>query len=233
MGSFASPVAAKPLGELSACALVEGVPARAHPLRQHRRLRAIFRALDEAAGNRRKNQRVLERMQRFLGPIYREAERVFGPPRPAADGTIRDFDPRPARAFLERWVFVANAPLRIGRDRVEPAPGLASGMMLAACRAGERGEAIAIARRLSGDETSAQRAFAGLLLIEDGRHDEARELVAELGEEGFVAPFVAAELATNAAERTRLHALAGRHVSTPDQQSALEVQRRRFAAGSP
>jgi hypothetical protein len=67
------------------------------------------------------------------------------------------------------------------------------------------------------------------LLLEAGRGDEARELLPELSEEGFIAPFVAAELAAEEArERERLHALAGRHVQTPDQDAAWRAQARRF-----
>jgi hypothetical protein len=230
---FASPAVAEPLGGVSACALAEGVPAKAHPLRQHPSLRAIFQALDAAGSDQKKNARVLARFEKLLRPIYRDAELVFARPRATSpDRPPRDFEPRPARVFLEKWVFAPNAPMRIGRDRIEPAPGVAAGIMLAACRAGERAEAIALGRRLSGPETTAQRAFAALLLAEDGRAEEARELVPELGDGGFVAPFVAAELSADEVERARLHALAGRHVDTPDQASAHATQGRRFA-GSP
>lgn len=230
--AIASPATARAperLGGVSACALIEGVPQSAHPLRKHPALRTIFTALDRAANDPKPNKRVLARIDKLLDPLYLEAERAFARPQPAtANGPRREFNPRPARAFLERWVFAPNAPLRIGRDRIEPAPGLASAMLLAACRGGERDRAIALARTLSGPETRAQRAFAALLLVEDDRREEALELLPELGEDGFVAPFIAAELATDDGARQRLHALAARHVETPDQASAIASQARRF-----
>jgi len=223
----ASPAAAEVLGGVSACALIEGVPGASHPLRVQPTLKPLFASLDLAAGDRQKNLRVLERIERLLGPLYDDAEKAFARP-PQKDGVAPAFKPQAARAFLERWVFAANAPLRIGRDRFEPAAGLASAMMLAACRGERRPIAINLGRRLSGPQAMAQRAFAALLLLEADRRDEALELVPELGDEGFLAPFVAAELASDAAERERLHALAGRHVQTPDQETAWRTQTRRF-----
>lgn len=225
----ASPAAAETLGGVSACALVEGVPGPSHPLRMQPSLRPLFTALDGAANDRKKNQRVLERIEALLRPLYVEAERAFARP-PLKDGVAPEFKPQAARTFLERWVFAPNAPLRIGRDRFEPATGLASAMMLAACRADLRPAAIVIGRSLSGPEAQALRAFTALLLLESDRRDEALELLPELGDEGFLAPFVAAELATDPSERGRLHVLAGRHVQTPDQQSAWQTQARRIDA---
>ena len=106
-------------------------------------------------------------------------------------------------------------------------------MLLAACRSDQRTRAIAVGRTLSGPEARAQRAFAALLLVEDGRADEARELLWDLGEEGFVAPFVGAELAEDVETRERLHDLAGRHVQSPDQETAWRAQKKRFAEKVP
>lgn len=213
---------------MSTCALVEGVPGASHPLRRHVALKPWFASLDRAGADRVKNAAAYARIEKLLEPVYREAEKVFARP-PKKDGATPDFKPQPARAFLERWVFVANAPLRLGRDSVEPAVGLAAAMMLAACRGGDHAAVVALGRRLSGPEAAAQRAFAALLLLEDGRRDEALELLPELGEDGFVAPYVAAELTEDAAERARLHELARRHVQTPDQETAWQTQDRRFA----
>lgn len=213
---------------MSTCALIEGVPGAAHPLRRHVALKAWFSTLERAGADRARNAAAFARIGKLLEPVYREAEKVFA--RPATkDGAAPDFKPQPARAFLERWVFAANAPLRLGRDRFEPTVGLASAMMLAGCRGGDRAGVVALGRRLSGPEAAAQRAFAALLMIEDGRRDEALELLPELGEEGFVAPFVAAELATDATQRARLHEVARRHIQTPDQETAWQTQDRRFA----
>lgn len=215
------------LGGVSACALIEGVPGASHPLRMHASLKPLFASLDGAANDRSKNLRVLDRIEGLLTPLYVEAEKAFARP-PQKDGVAPPFKPQAARAFLERWVFAANAPLRVGRDRIEPATGLASAMLLAACRADRRPSAIALGRSLSGPEAASQRAFAAFLLLEANRRDEALELLPELGDEGFLAPYVAAELATTASERERLHDLARRHVQTPDQDTAWHAQVRRF-----
>ena len=118
------------LGGVAACALVEGVPGPAHPLRKHPALKPLFTSLDAAGQDRKKNARVLERMEALLAPLYVEAEKAFARP-PIKDGVAQPFKPQAARAFLEKWVFAANAPLRVGRDRIEPATGLASAMLLA------------------------------------------------------------------------------------------------------
>lgn len=230
---YASPATATPLGDGAACALIEGVPGRAHPLRKHPALRALLAAVDGAGRDRKKNARALERIDKLLVPVYAEAERLFSRPVPTRDGAVPEFRHTPARAFLERWVLAPNAPLRVGRDRFEPAPELASAMMLAACRSDQRARAIAIGRGASGAEARAQRAFAALLLLGEGRLDEARELTWDVGEEGFLAPFVQAELAVDPDARERLHALAGRHLQTPEQEAAWHDQARRFALEAP
>jgi len=75
-------------------------------------LRPLFTALEAAANDRKRNQRVLERIEALLRPLYVEAEKAFARP-PLKDGVAPEFKPQAARAFLERWVFAPNAPLRI------------------------------------------------------------------------------------------------------------------------
>jgi len=226
-GDTVRPAAVESLGGVSACALIEGVPGTSHPLRMQASLKPLFVSLDAAANDRKKNLAVLDRIEKLLKPLYVEAEKAFARP-PQKDGAAPAFKPQAARTFLERWVFAANAPLRVGRDRIEPATGLASAMLLAACRADRRPDAIALGRSLSGPEAQSQRAFTALLLLEAHRRDEALEFIPELGDEGFLAPYVAAEVATDASERERLHDLARRHVQTPDQDTAWHAQARRF-----
>ena len=73
----ASPAAAESLGGVAACALIEGVPGAAHPLRKHPALKPLFASLDAAGHDRGKNARVLERLDKLLTPLYLEAERAF------------------------------------------------------------------------------------------------------------------------------------------------------------
>lgn len=234
VGLDATARASTPLFGVSACTLIEGVPAPSHPLRKHPALRSALASLQQAGTDKKKNAAVLGRFDAFLDPLYRQAELAFARPRYDKEKeTYEAFSPAPARAYLERWVLAVNAPLKVGLERFEPVSELSAAMTLAACRADHRPRAIALSRVATGPEARSLRAFAALLLLEEARRDEARELVPNseaLGDEGFVAPLVAAELATAPAERARLHEIAGRRIQTPDQETAWRTQARRFAA---
>ena len=233
--------ASTPLYGVSACTLVEGVPSPTHPLRKHPALRSALVALQQAGTDKKKNATALGRFDAFLDPLYKQAEVAFARPRYDKDKETYDaFTPGPARAFLERWVLAVNAPLKVGLERFEPVSELTAAMTLAACRADNRSRAIALSRAATGPETRALSAFAALLLLEDRNVDEARELVRRFeggagttGDEGFVAPLVLAELASDGAERARLHEVAGRRIQNPDQEAAWRAQARRFAAEPP
>ena len=59
------------------------------------------------------------------------------------------------------------------------------------------------------------------------------ELLPELGDEGFLSPYITAELTTDPAERTRAHDLARRHMQTPDHETAWREQAKRFEGPPP
>ncbi len=213
--------APRALAGVAACTLIEGSPDAIDPIRRARPFRAAFSALDRAGSAARANKAALGRFERALDRLMGQARRVFHPEDPAA------LDREAARAFLERYVFGRKAVLRIGEERFEPRPEIATAMALAACRAGEPGVAVRLARRLTGAQDAPLRSLAALLLLDMGRPAEAAELAGSLGEAGFLGPWVGAELTDDPAERRRLHALAARRVSTPDQRTAVAEQRRR------
>lgn len=225
----AAPPSSAPLGGVSACTLIELVPAPGHPLRRHPALKAGAYTLDKAGDDARRYALALGTFERNLARAFKDATSLFARPTiNARTGEPNPFRSEPARFFLERWVFAPNAPLRVGEERFEPAPEVAALMAFAACRAGLPERAIQLTRGLSGDEAAPLRAFAALLLLEAERRDEALELLPTLGERGFLAPWVAAELSPAPDERLRLHALAARQLQTPDQALAHRAQALRF-----
>ncbi|PKN57649.1 MAG: hypothetical protein CVU56_09930 [Deltaproteobacteria bacterium HGW-Deltaproteobacteria-14] len=220
----AAPSPARPLCGVSACALLEGLPGPKDPIREQRAVAGAFRALDRAR-DQKAFAAAHARFERVLAPLFAEAARVFHP-----TGEDAEVDPKRAQRFLSRHVFGRDALLRIGDEAFEPRPELAAALALTACRAGDPDAAIAVGRGVGGADTAALRAFSALLLLEAGRRDEALELLPTLGDEGFLAPWIAAELATDADSRRALHTRAARRVVTPDQQTALREQTRRFDA---
>ena len=227
--TFATPTFAKPLTGQSACNLVPLIAPAAHPLRKHPTLKRAVDALTAARDDKKKNHDALGRLDRALAPLWKEATRAFA--RPEADpktGEPRPFVPTAARTFLTKWVLSPNAVLRIGDDRFEPALEVSAWMIQAACKAGDLERATAIGRGVSGPDGAPLRAFAALLLLERDTPDEAKELLATLGEGDFLEAWVRVELADTPEERTRWHELAKRRVQSPDQEVAWQTQKARL-----
>jgi len=214
-----------PLGGLSACELLEGVPAAVDPIRQAEPFVRAFRLLDGAGRDEARNAAALSAFERAVTGLMREAQRVFHPPRG------RSVDHRQAQRFLSTRVLGKGAVLRVGLERFEVRVGIAAAMALAACRADDRPAAVRAARGTTAAEAGHLKAFAALLLLEDGRPEVASELTAELGDDdGFLAAFVRAELAPEGDARRALRALAARRVVNPDQAHALDAQGRRHGS---
>lgn len=222
-----APSPVHPLCGVSACALLEGLPGPKDPIRKQRAVAAAFHALDRAR-DAKAFAAAHARFERVLAPLFSEATKVFHPA-----GEEAEVDPKRAQRFLSRHVFGQDALLRIGDEAFEPRPELAAALALTACRAGDRDAAIAVGRAVGGADTAALRAFSALLLLEAGRREEALELLPNLGDDGFLAAWIAAELATDGDARRALHTRAARRVVTPDQQTALREQTRRFDALPP
>lgn len=220
----APPPAERPLAGVSPCALVEGLPGPLDPIRRVPALAPALRALDLArdpAAFRRAHARLVTPIARLLA----EAAVIF---HPAGEGAV--VDPDRAQRFLSRHVLAKDGLLRVGDESFEPRPELAAALAWAACRADLRADALATARRPRGPDGAPLRAFAALLLLEQGERAAAADLAPDLTHEGFLGPYVLAELATDPAERQALHALARRHLVTPDQHTALREQALRFEA---
>ena len=226
-GSSAAAPDVRPLAGVSPCALLEGLPGPRDPIRKLRSLSGAFRALD-SAHDPKAYRAAQRRFFAVLAPIFAEAGRVFHP-----GGADAEVDPKRAQRFLSRYVFGPDALLRMGDEAFELRPELAAALALSACRAGERDDAVAVGRSAGGADNAALRAFAALLLLDAGRRDEATELVPTLGREGFLAPWIGAELAPDLEQRRLLHAEAARHVVTPDQQTALHEQTVRMKDATP
>lgn len=207
----------------SPCTLVEGLPAATHPARKAPDVVAPFAALERAGFDVAKNAKAYAAFVKVLDGLYASAERAFA--QPQGGGT---FAPGAAQRFLSAHVLAANAPLRVGLDGFEPAPEVAAAMALAACRAGRLDDAIALGRRATLPESGPLRAFAALLLLDRGDRAGALELAPALGAEGFLAPYVAADLALDKTAQADLHALAGRRRTTPDQDLAWRIQETRL-----
>lgn len=213
------------LTNVSVCALLEGVPAAADPARKLKPFAAAFTALDRAGRDPRRAKAAYDAFARPLARILAEAAKVFHP------GGDREVDPRRAQRYLARYVLGRDAVLRMGDEGFEPRPEIATAMTLAACRARAVDEALGASRGMSGGDNAPLRAFAALLLLDEGRADEARELLPDLGEESFLANWVRAELATDPEARLASHRLAGKHLVTPDQETALKAQKARLGLG--
>lgn len=209
------------LTNVSVCALLEGIPGPEDPVRKLAPFSAAFTALERADHDPRRARAAYDAFARPLAAILREAARVFHPRR-------GEVDPRRAQRYLARYVLGRDAVLRMGAEAFEPRPEIAAAMTLAACRARAVPEALAASRALTGPDNAALRAFAALLLLDQGRADEARELLGELGEEGFLANWVRAELTTDPEARLAAHRLAGRHLVSRDQETALKAQKARL-----
>lgn len=214
---------------VSICTLIEGVPGKGHPVRKAPRFSAAFVALDRAGHDRARNARAHQQLVRALEQLWADAERVFKRPPARADGSPGTFPNGPAQAFLQAWVLSKHAPLVVGLERFEPSVELAAALAVAGCRADRLDAVLSLTRGLTGTDAGSLRAVAALLLIEDGKLDEARELAATFGEQGFLAMFAAAELEADPDKRRMLHARAGERVSNADQTEAWRRQDRRFA----
>ncbi len=214
---------------VSICTLIEGVPGKGHPVRKAPRFAAGFAALDRAGQDRARNARAHQQLVRALDQLWTDAERVFKRPPARADGSPGAFANAPAQGFLQAWVLSKNAPLVVGLERFEPSVELAAALAVAGCRADRLGAVLSLTRGLTANDAGSLRAVAALLLVEDGKLDEARELAPTFGDHGFIAAFAAAELEPDPDKRRMLHARAGERVSNADQTEAWRRQDRRLA----
>lgn len=121
--------------------------------------------------------------------------------------------------------------LVISDDRFEPPAPVWAALIWTACRSGRVTHALKVALR-AGRNDPMFAAFAALLLLDAGKRPEAwafaGDAVTSETSGGFLVAFVAAEFAATVKDRRRLHAVASRRVSTPDQKQAIVFQEKRF-----
>lgn len=206
----------------SPCTLVEGVPGDKHPVRRTPSVAAAVNALTKAGFDPAKNAKAHDLFVKALDGLYTQSEKAFALPK-----GDRSFQPGAAQRFLNAHVLAAGAPLRVGLERFEPSPEVAALMALAACRANRYPQVIELGRQVTLPESASLRAFGVLLLLELGEKDEARALLAQgsgLPDDGFLAPYVKADLAASKDERLVLHALARRRAQNGDQELAWKTQ---------
>lgn len=190
------------------CELFDGVPNSTSPLRKAKSVRRAYKTLARAK-KPADFARAQTQLERAVDGVFQAATRAFHP-------KGRDVNRRAASAFLKRHVYTRDALVIIGVDRLEPRPEIAASLVYAACRAGNTTQAIAWARRSSGDI----RGVAAALLIADGRAKEASEQLPDLGD-GFISHVARAALTADATKR-RAHLLAARRQAvTPAQLTAI------------
>ncbi len=220
-------LAAPPAGG-EPCALLEHLPGPKDPVRQLAPYRSAFVAMDRAGSDPKRLGRAHDALARALDRLLGEARRVFHP----AGG--RAVDAKSAQRFLTRHVLGRTPALRVGDEQLEPARPVQAALAWTACRGGRPEVALRWARRpLAAGEVGGLTPFAALLLLDAGRVDEARELLPALGDEGFLAAWVEAELTPDPQRRLAAHARAGRRISTPAQRDAWMAQKTRLEEQRP
>jgi hypothetical protein len=214
--------AATPLAGGDACELVEGLPGPRDPLRLAGPYAGPLRQLAKAGSDPRRLARAHRALAGATARLMAQARTTFHP----KGGKV---DRARARRFLERFVLGRSAVLEIVDDRFAPVRGVWAAQIVAACRSGASDAALAVARGGSARDPSLA-ALAALMLLDAGRPAQAEELAPRLTREGFLAPYVMAELSRDPATRQEAHAIATRRVTTPAQQLAVARQARRLAA---
>ena len=204
-----------------ACQLIEGLPEPTDPVRKAKPFRKAFRVFEKAGLHRKKLRKAYAAFDKTLDKLLQKARAVFDP----VGGPVAR---KPAARFLEQYVLTKRPALQIGPERFEPVAGVRAAFVFSACMSGNRDAAIAIARRARGKDEARMTAWAALLLLEADRRAEATELLQRFESRGFLAPWVRAELATDAEKRQLAHRAAAARAVTPAQQAAVQSQATRL-----
>ena len=207
--------------------LIEGLPEAKAPLRKLRSVRSILRAIDNPKATAGEMGKRFRQLESLIHDALDDSKRVFHDV-PRRDWVARD--QKKARRYLEKHVLGKHPLLQIGTIGFEPRQGLRAAMMYAACRAGDFEGAIRWGRRASRREEAPARAFAALLLLDQGRQAEAKELLSAIRGPSYLTAWVRAELSDDPDERRRQRAIARRRVTTGAQQDAAAAQARRAEA---
>jgi hypothetical protein len=220
-------VHASELTQGSPCMLIEGLPGAKAPIRKVRSLRNILRTIDNPKAPPEEMGKRFKQLEALVHTALDKAKRVFHDT-PRRDWAERD--QKRARRYLERHVLGKRPLLQLGTIGFEPRQGLRAAMMYSACRSGDTGGAIRWGRRASRREEAPARAFAALLLLDQGRQEEAKELLSSIRGPSYLTAWIRAELSDDPDERRRQRAVARRRVTTGAQQDASAAQARRAEA---
>lgn len=225
---WASPSSAEAseLTQGSPCALIEGLPGPKSPIRRVRSVKKILAGIDNIKASPAQMDKRFVQLEQLVHDALAKAKRVFHDT-PRRDWTVRD--QKKATRYLERNVLGKTPLLQIGTLGFEPQLELRAAMMYAACRAGRNEDAIRWGRRATRREEAPARAFAALLLLDEGRRGEAKELLSVIRGPSFLTAWIRAELVESPKERARQHASARRRVTTGAQQDAVAAQAQRAA----
>ena len=230
LGSISSGASASELTQGSPCALIEGLPGPKSPIRKLRSVKKILKAIDNIKASPAQMGQRFEQLERLVQGALQSAKRVFHDT-PRRDWTARD--QTKAKRYLEQHVLGKHPLLQIGTVSFEPQQEVRAAMMYSACRAGRSEDAIRWGRRATRREEAPARAFAALLLLDNDRRDEARELLSVIRGPSFLTAWVRAELSENPKARQRHRAAARRRVTTGAQQDAVAAQERRAEETTP
>ena len=216
-----SPATGAPMAAEWTCALIEGVPEAGAPVRATRRIGRLLVDIANPKATPKQLSKRFDALERHIARALTESKRVFhDKPRRAWNAG----DKKRAARFLEKHVLGQRPTLHIGAVGFEPRPGVRAAMMSAACRAGRYDDAIRWGRRASRPEEASARAFAALLLWQQGELSAARELIGGGQGDSFLTAWITAELSTDPEERRRQRAAARRRTTTEAQRRAVTSQ---------
>lgn len=217
----------KPIADL--CRVIEGIPGPRDPVRRSPAFRPVIRQLSSDLRSTTRGKGLSEArarahiagLEKALSKTLTSAQKAF---RLGAEEPWTGRHQSRAKTFLKSHVFTRTAPLRIGAFGFEPSPSLRALLLWSACWAGDTDRMIAYGRGATHPDEGAARALAALTLARLERHQEATELLDQLGGEGFLVALAQSRLGDDPAVRTKHRALARRRATTPWQRAAVGLE---------
>lgn len=224
MLALPAPPSAPILGEgVDVCALVEGFPGPKAAIRKIAPFKRGFSQLEKSRGKRRNLRRAKHALEQASSALLAKARGLMGRQGPVAEDRA---DKRKIRRFLDAHIMTPTPTLLIVNEGFTLPPTITTTLATLACRLGHPAEAITLARR-HALKSPRLTAFAALLLIDQDRPQEARELLPHLGTQGFLAPFVRTELIADPQEKLRFFLMARDRAQSSLQRLASHHQQAR------
>ena len=203
------------------CQLVENIPGKSSSIRNIPVYRAAYHAIDKAQGGLKKLFKARKVLEKKTASLLSKGRDVFR----EKNETVKR---RKIRRFLDKYVYGKTPALVLRDEGFELPTTISTTLSWLHCREGNFDQAIAYARP-SHLSPGPLVAFAALLLVDKGRKKEAMELVPKLGDQGFLAPYMQAELITEFQEKLRFHRMAQIRGGTQAQRDAVSAQRQRYS----